>query len=83
MCDTKYVKLFAYYFFLFFRDAEVQRLTVKVINPLSQYQSTCKSARENIKNIFTARDEKLKRKKLFEKIRGETPKNQQRIVYFV
>ncbi|KAJ8686527.1 hypothetical protein QAD02_022321 [Eretmocerus hayati] len=62
-----------------YRDAEVQRLNTKVIAPLSQYQNTCKRARENVKTTFTARDEELKRKRMLEKVRDENPKNQQRI----
>ncbi|XP_014215410.2 protein FAM92A [Copidosoma floridanum] len=62
-----------------YRDAKVQRLNANVIAPLSQYQNTCKRARENVKTTFAARDEELKRKKLLEKVREENPKNQQRI----
>ncbi|CAB0030623.1 unnamed protein product [Trichogramma brassicae] len=63
-----------------YRDAEVQRLNAKVVVPLSQYQNTCKRAKENVRNTFAARDEELKRKRLLEKVREENPKNQQRIV---
>ncbi|XP_014230034.1 protein FAM92A [Trichogramma pretiosum] len=62
-----------------YRDAEVQRLNAKVVVPLSQYQNTCKRAKENVRNTFAARDEELKRKRLLEKVREENPKNQQRI----
>ncbi|XP_011504931.1 PREDICTED: protein FAM92A1 isoform X1 [Ceratosolen solmsi marchali] len=62
-----------------YRDAEVQRLNSKVIGPLSQYQNACKRAKDNVKSIFTARDEELKRKRLLDKIRDENPKNQQKI----
>lgn len=68
---------------MYFRDAEVQRLNAKVISPLSQYQTTCKRAKENVKSTFAARDEELKRKRLLEKVREENPKNQQRIVSFL
>ncbi|XP_008207659.1 uncharacterized protein LOC100123748 [Nasonia vitripennis] len=62
-----------------YSDAQVQRLNSKVVAPLSQYQNTCKRAKENVKSTFAARDEELKRKRMLEKVREENPKNQQRI----
>ncbi|XP_058802635.1 CBY1-interacting BAR domain-containing protein 1-A isoform X2 [Phymastichus coffea] len=62
-----------------YRDAEVNRLNAKVVAPLSQYQHTCKRAKENVKTTFAARDEELQRKQKLDNARKENPKNREKI----
>lgn len=67
----------------FSRDAETQRLDAKVIAPLSQYSLICKHAREDVKNIFNARDKQLAKRRHLDKIRERNPPNRQMIVIII
>ncbi|XP_033208981.1 protein FAM92A-A [Belonocnema kinseyi] len=62
-----------------YRDAEVQRLDSKVISTLSQYSATCKNAREDVKNTFTAREREVSRRRHLDKVRERNPRNRQLI----
>lgn len=62
-----------------YRDAEVQRLETKVVSELSQYESICKHAKEEVKNTFTVCDRELARKKHLDRIRERNPRNRQQI----
>ncbi|KAK0157858.1 hypothetical protein PV328_011548 [Microctonus aethiopoides] len=62
-----------------YKDAETQRLDAKVIAPLSQYSLICKHAREDVKNIFNARDKQLAKRRHLDKIRERNPPNRQMI----
>lgn len=53
-----------------------------MVAPLSQYQHTCKRAKENVKTTFAARDEELQRKQKLDNARKENPKNREKIVSF-
>ncbi|XP_026667004.1 protein FAM92A-A isoform X1 [Ceratina calcarata] len=62
-----------------YSDAKVQRFDAKIVAPLSQYATICKHAREDVKNIFTARDKELTRKRHLDRLRERNPRNRQMI----
>ncbi|KAL2729843.1 CBY1-interacting BAR domain-containing protein 1 isoform X2 [Vespula maculifrons] len=62
-----------------YRDAQVQRLDAKVVAPLSQYETICKHARDDVKNTFSVRDKELTKRKQLDKIREKNPRNRQMI----
>ncbi|XP_076279287.1 CBY1 interacting BAR domain containing protein Fam92 isoform X2 [Lasioglossum baleicum] len=62
-----------------YRDAEVQRFDAKIVAPLSQYETICKHARDDVKNTFTARDKELTRKRHLDRLRERNPRNRQMI----
>ncbi|GBP06015.1 Protein FAM92A [Eumeta japonica] len=64
-----------------YRNCEVQRIEAKVIGELSQYETICKHAREEVKHTMTVRDKELSRKKVLDKARERQPYNRQQISY--
>lgn len=61
-------------------DVRVQHIDNKVIREFSQYENVCKQAKEEVKQIFNARDRELSRKKQLDRIREKNPRNRQQIV---
>ncbi|XP_028034104.1 protein FAM92A isoform X1 [Bombyx mandarina] len=64
-----------------YRNCEVQRLEAKVIGELSQYDTICKHAREEVKHAMNVRDKELARKKVLDKARERQPFNRQQVTY--
>ncbi|KAG6450384.1 hypothetical protein O3G_MSEX006569 [Manduca sexta] len=64
-----------------YRNCEVQRLEAKVIGELSQYESICKHAREEVKHSISVREKELARKKVLDKTRERQPFNRQQVTY--
>ncbi|XP_043467333.1 protein FAM92A-B [Leptopilina heterotoma] len=62
-----------------YRDAAVKRVDAKVVSPLFQYSTSCKLAREDIKNTFSAQEREFNRRRQLDKIRERNPKNRQLI----
>ncbi|KAF2882394.1 hypothetical protein ILUMI_23764 [Ignelater luminosus] len=61
-------------------DARVQHIDNKVVREFSQYENVCKQAKEEVKQIFNARDRELSRKKQLDRIREKNPRNRQQII---
>lgn len=63
-----------------FGDKRVQFLETKVVAGLAKYKDVCKHAKEEVKEIYTAREKELSRKKQLYKIKEKNPRNRQQIV---
>lgn len=63
-----------------FGDKRVQYLETKVVTELAKYKEVCKHAKEEVKEIYSAREKELSRKKQLFKIKEKNPKNRQQIV---
>lgn len=76
---------FAYCFSILgdYGDLRVQHIENKVIAELSQYESLCKNAKEEVKHIFSVRDRELARRRNLDRIRERNPRNRQQIVSFL
>ncbi|XP_048486207.1 CBY1-interacting BAR domain-containing protein 1-A isoform X1 [Plutella xylostella] len=64
-----------------YRNCAVQRMEAKVIGELSQYETICKHAREELKHTMSVRDKELSRKKVLDKSRERQPFNRQQVAY--
>ncbi|CAK1602819.1 unnamed protein product [Parnassius mnemosyne] len=64
-----------------YRNCEVQRLEAKVIGELSQYETICKHAREELKHTMNVREKEMARKKVLDKARERQPFNRQQVTY--
>ncbi|XP_051158366.1 CBY1-interacting BAR domain-containing protein 1-B [Leptopilina boulardi] len=62
-----------------YRDAAVKRVDAKVVSPLFQYSTSCKHAREDVKNTFSVQEKEFNRRRQLDKIRERNPKNRQLI----
>lgn len=63
-----------------FGDKRVQFLETKVVGELAKYKDVCKHAKDEIKEIYSAREKELNRKKQLYKIKEKNPRNRQQIV---
>lgn len=63
-----------------FGDKRVQFLETKVIAELVKYKDICKHAKDEVKDIYSAREKELNRKKQLYKIKEKNPRNKQQIV---
>ncbi|XP_051729470.1 CBY1-interacting BAR domain-containing protein 1 isoform X1 [Ctenopharyngodon idella] len=66
-----------------YRQAEVERLEVKVIEPLKAYGNIVKTKREDLKQTQTARNREAKQMQQLEKMRQRNPSDRQIIVGLV
>ncbi|CAG4997904.1 unnamed protein product [Parnassius apollo] len=64
-----------------YRNCKVQRLEAKVIGELSQYETICKHAREELKHTMNVREKEMARKKVLDKARERQPFNRQQVTY--
>ncbi|XP_039280860.1 protein FAM92A-like isoform X2 [Nilaparvata lugens] len=62
-----------------YRNIETQRLDKRVVQELVQYESVCRNAKDEVKNIFSARDRELAWKKQLERVKERNPYNRQQI----
>ncbi|XP_066289940.1 CBY1-interacting BAR domain-containing protein 1-like isoform X2 [Branchiostoma lanceolatum] len=65
-----------------YRQAEVQRLEAKVVQPLTMYGNTCKHAKEDLKKSQTARGKEQQQQQRLEKARQKNPSDRHTIVSF-
>lgn len=61
-------------------DVRVKNIDKKVVDGLSKYESICKHAKEEVKQIYFARDRELARKRQLDRLRERNPRNRQQIV---
>ncbi|XP_066255158.1 CBY1-interacting BAR domain-containing protein 1 [Euwallacea similis] len=61
-------------------DARTQALELKVVGELSRYHDICKKAKEEVRNVFGAREREVQRKRQLDRIRDRNPKNRQQIL---
>uniref|UniRef100_A0A8D2LEM7 Family with sequence similarity 92 member B n=1 Tax=Varanus komodoensis TaxID=61221 RepID=A0A8D2LEM7_VARKO len=66
-----------------YRQAEVERLEVKVVEPLKVYGMLIKQTRADIKKFNNARKNEMKQLQQLEKIRLKSPSNRHVIVSFL
>ncbi|CAH1270386.1 FAM92A [Branchiostoma lanceolatum] len=62
-----------------YRQAEVQRLEAKVVQPLTMYGNTCKHAKEDLKKSQTARGKEQQQQQRLEKARQKNPSDRHTI----
>ncbi|XP_019638363.1 PREDICTED: protein FAM92A1-like isoform X2 [Branchiostoma belcheri] len=62
-----------------YRQAEVQRLEAKVVQPLTLYGNTCKHAKEDLKKSQTARGKEQQQQQRLEKARQKNPSDRHTI----
>lgn len=63
-------------------DMRVQNIDSKVVNGFAQYENICKHSKEEVKQIYNARDKELAKKKQLDRIRERNPRNKQQIVSY-
>lgn len=63
-----------------FGDKRVQFLDTKVVGQLAKYKEICKHAKDEVREIYSAREKELARKKQLNKIKEKNPRNRQQIV---
>nr|CAH7756168.1 unnamed protein product [Callosobruchus chinensis] len=61
-------------------DARAQNIDAKVVAELSKYEQICKSAKEEVKEIYAVRDKELTRRKQLDRIRERNPRQRQQII---
>lgn len=61
-------------------DMRVQNIDSKVISGLSRYETICKHAKDEVKQIYAAREKEMQRKKQLDRIRERNPRNRQLVV---
>lgn len=61
-------------------DVRVKNIDAKVVNGLTKYESICKHVKEEVKQIYHARDRELARKRQLDRLRERNPRNRQQIV---
>lgn len=61
-------------------DLRVQNIDNKIVKELAKYEDICKHVKDDMKQIFNARDKEINRKRQLDKIREKTPRNRQQIV---
>ncbi|XP_051729471.1 CBY1-interacting BAR domain-containing protein 1 isoform X2 [Ctenopharyngodon idella] len=66
-----------------YRQAEVERLEVKVIEPLKAYGNIVKTKREDLKQTQTARNREAKQMQQLEKMRQRNPSDRQIITHII
>lgn len=63
-------------------DLRVHNIDSKVIKELSRYESICKQAKDDIRQIYNAREKELARQRQLERVKERNPRNRQQIVSF-
>lgn len=63
-------------------DLRVQNLDLKIIKELGRYEDICKHARDEVKQIFNAREKEAARRKQLDRIKERNPRNRQQIVKY-
>lgn len=61
-------------------DNRVQMLDSKVINEFSRYEDICKHVKEEVKDIYIAREREMNKKRQLDRIKDRNPRNRQQIV---
>lgn len=61
-------------------EKRVQALDTKIVPEVAKYKDICKHAKEEVKEIYSAREKELGRKKQLDRIREKNPQNRQQIV---
>lgn len=65
-----------------FGDMRVMSIDSKVVSEFAHYDGICRRAKEEVKQIFVAREKELSRKKQLERIKERNPRSRQEIVGF-
>ncbi|XP_018568794.1 protein FAM92A isoform X2 [Anoplophora glabripennis] len=61
-------------------DSRVQMLEAKIISEFARYEDICKHAKDEVKDIYTAREREINRKRQLDRIKDRNPRNRQQIV---
>lgn len=61
-------------------DIRTQLIDNKVVNELSRYESICKHVKEEVKDIYSAREREINRKRQLDRLRERNPRSRQQIV---
>lgn len=61
-------------------DIRVRNIDKKVVDGFAKYESICKHAKDEVKQIYCARDRELARKRQLDRLRERNPRNRQQIV---
>ena len=61
-------------------DLRVQNIETKVIKEFGRYEDICKHAKDEVKQIYNAREKEIARKRQLERIKERNPRNRQQIV---
>ncbi|KAI0219971.1 Protein FAM92A [Lamellibrachia satsuma] len=62
-----------------YRESEMKRMEIKVIEPLTLYGTQCKQAKERLKSAFAARDRESRHQRSLSKARDRNPNNRHQI----
>jgi len=62
-----------------YRQAQIERIEVKVIGQLAPYENICKTAKDNVKTALKARTREVERRRQLQKARTHAPQNRQEI----
>ncbi|KAJ8918236.1 hypothetical protein NQ315_014106 [Exocentrus adspersus] len=60
-------------------EMRVQSLDSKVISEFARYEDICKHVKDDVKNIYTAREREINRKRQLDRIKERNPRNRQQI----
>ncbi|XP_066143560.1 CBY1-interacting BAR domain-containing protein 1 [Euwallacea fornicatus] len=63
-----------------YADVRTQALELKVVGELSRYQDICKKAKDEIRDVFGAREREVQRKRQLDRVRDRNPRNRQQIL---
>ncbi|KAL1512946.1 hypothetical protein ABEB36_002445 [Hypothenemus hampei] len=63
-----------------FGDVRAHALNVRVVEELSKYEEICKRVKEEVKDIFAAREREVQRKRQLDRIRDRNPRGRQEIM---
>lgn len=63
-------------------DIRVQNINSKVVSGFAQYENICKHSKEEVKQLYNARDKELARKKQLDRIRERNPRSRTQIVSY-
>ncbi|EFA03352.2 CBY1-interacting BAR domain-containing protein 1 isoform X1 [Tribolium castaneum] len=61
-------------------DLRVQNLDSKVIKEFARYEDICKHAKDEVKQIYNAREKEIARKRQLDRIKERNPRNRQQII---
>ncbi|RZC43141.1 protein FAM92A1, partial [Asbolus verrucosus] len=61
-------------------DLRVQNLDTKVIKEFGCYEDICKHAKDEVKQIYNAREREIARKRQLDKIKERNPRNRQQLI---
>ncbi|XP_072396705.1 CBY1-interacting BAR domain-containing protein 1 isoform X2 [Diabrotica undecimpunctata] len=63
-----------------YEDVRVQGIDIKVVSQFMKYENICKQAKDEVKDIYTARDKEVSKKRYLDRIRERNPRNRQQII---